>query len=86
VNATKQEQKRHMMMAMVQLFRLPGGAALQVVLWLASAGHTVDVQAGQPELVVLTTTTTQNSGMLSTLIDAFEKRGCRVKTIVAACR
>lgn len=43
----------------------------------------VDAQAAG-ELVVLTTTTTQDSGILKHLVDAFEKSsGLRVKTIVA---
>ena len=72
-----------MMMARVQLRRLRGLAALGSVLLLASAAPAVDAQAGQSELVLLTTTTTQDSGMLTILVDAFEKRGYRVKTIVA---
>src|SRR6266571_6853908 len=72
-----------MMMARVQLRRLRGLATLVGVLLLASAAPAVDAQAGRSELVLLTTTTTQDSGILTTLVDAFEKRGYRVKTIVA---
>ena len=72
-----------MMMARVQLRRLRGLAALVGVLLLASAAPAVDAQAGRSELVLLTTTTTQDSGILTILVDAFEKRGYRVKTIVA---
>ncbi len=67
-----------MMMARVQLRRLRGLAALVGVLLLASAAPAVDAQAGRSELVLLTTTTTQDSGMLTILVDAFEKRGYRV--------
>src|SRR5215831_14288106 len=72
-----------MMMSRVQLRRLRGMAAFMVVLLLASAGLAVDAQAERSELVLLTTTTTQDSGILTTLVDAFEKRGYKVKTIVA---
>src|SRR5262249_32225823 len=72
-----------MMMSRVQLRRLRGLAALVGVLLLTAAAPTVEAQAGRPKLVLLTTTTTQDSGILTTLIDAFEKRGYRVKPIVA---
>ncbi len=58
-----------MTMAIVQLLRLRGVAVLVVVLLLTSVAPTVEAQAGRSELVVLTTTTTQDSGILSTLLD-----------------
>src|SRR5262245_39085198 len=50
-----------MMMSRVQLRWLRGMAAFMGVLLLASAGLAVDAQAGWSELVLLTTTTTQDS-------------------------
>ena len=58
-------------------------ALLLVALVTISVPPRVDAQA-TGELVVLTTTTTQDTGILKHLVDAFEKSsGLRVKTIVA---
>ena len=51
-----------------------------VGIWAASS----KAQVANGELIVLTTTTTQDSGILKYLVEAFEKRsGLKVKTIVA---
>src|SRR6266568_5974140 len=71
------------MMTVDQLPRLRGIVAIAVVVLLTAAAPVVVAQAGRAELVLLTTTTTQDSGILTTLVDAFEKHGYRVKTIVA---
>ena len=65
------------------MIRLIGISTLALALLLAGPSPAADNPTASQELVVLTTTTTQDSGILKALVDAFEKRGYKVKPIVA---
>ncbi|MCC7371571.1 MAG: substrate-binding domain-containing protein [Chloroflexi bacterium] len=66
---------------MSRLLRL-GIAALALVLASATSLGTVLAQPGNPELILATTTSTQDSGLLDVLIPEFQRQtGYNVKTI-----
>jgi tungstate transport system substrate-binding protein len=58
-------------------------AACAVLLLSSCDQRPLDAPEEKKELMLLTTTTTQDSGILKAITDAFEKKGYRVKTIVA---